>query len=115
MSKYIFICMALFISFEALANKSESLSQKLLKPVIQIKCDQEISASAIWKGAAFFMNEKQQQENKKAICQCVSEHAMDDMNAQDLLKASFNEAEKDKLVNKAIKNSVKGCVQQVLK
>lgn len=91
-----------------------SLTQKMLKPVIEYQCTQELKTSKAWKAATIFMSAAQQKDNQKSICQCVSEHAMDDMNAKDLLVAAVDEAEKSKLVKKAVFNSIRGCAQQAL-
>ena len=105
------LCALSFISVHA--HSTQSLTQRMLKPVIAMKCDQELSTLTLWKGAAFFMSEQQKSENKKAICECVSDHAMDNMSAKDLIKAAVSEAEKDRLLNQAIKNSLRGCAKKV--
>ncbi len=98
----------------AMADKSQSLSQKMLKPVIEYQCGQELNASKVWKGAAMFMNAQQKKDNQIAICECVSNHAMDNMSAKDLMTAAMNETEKNKLISKAVLNSLRGCAQQAL-
>lgn len=98
----------------AMADKSQSLSQKMLKPVIEYQCGQELNASKVWKGAAMFMNAQQKKDNQTAICECVSNHAMDNMSAKDLMTAAMNETEKNKLISKAVLNSLRGCAQQAL-
>ena len=104
---------AVLISSAASADKS-SLSQRMLKPVIEYQCSQELNSSKIWKGAALCMSAKQKKDSQAAICQCVSEHAMDDIGAKDLMTAAVNETEKNKLISKAVLNSMRGCAQQVL-
>ena len=102
------------LSSAAMAEKSQSLSQKMLKPVIEYQCGQELNASKVWKGASMFMSAVQKKDNQTAICQCVSEHAMDDMTAKDLMTAAVSESEKNKLISKAVLNSLRGCAQQAL-
>lgn len=109
------LVLTLLVSAPVMANQSQSLSQKLLKPVIAMQCGSELESSKLWKGAAFFMTAQQKKDNQKAICECVSEHAMDNMKATDLVKAAISEADKNKLVNQAVMNSIRGCVADVLK
>lgn len=105
----------LALSSVSLADQSQSLTQRLFKPIIMLKCDQELSESILWKGASMLMSQQQRNDNQKAICQCVSEHAMDDMSVQDLAKATINEDEKNRLISKAIANSLRGCTKKILK
>ena len=98
----------------AMAEKSPSLSQKMLKPVIEYQCEQELNASKAWKGAAMFMNAQQKKANQAAICECVGDHAMDNITAKDLMTAAVNETEKHQLISRAILNSLRGCAQQAL-
>lgn len=111
-----FIVAVLTVGFSsaAMAEKSQSISQKMLKPVIEYQCGQELNASKVWKGASMFMSAAQKKDNQTAICQCVSEHAMDEMTAKDLMIAAVSESEKNKLISKAVLNSLRGCVQQAL-
>lgn len=106
---------AMLLSLQVMADQPQNLSQKLLKPIIAIQCASELEDSKLWKGAAFFMSAQQKKDNQKAICECVSEHAMDNMKATDLIKAALSESEKNKLVNQAVMNSIRGCVADVLK
>ena len=96
------------------ASAAPSMTQKMLKPVISYQCQQELKASKVWKAASWVMSAEQQKSNQDSICGCVSEHAMDEMGAKDLALAFVNEAEKDKLVRKAVTNSLKGCVAQAI-
>ncbi len=106
---------AMLLSLQVMADQPQNLSQKLLKPIIAIQCTSELEGSKLWKGAAFFMSAQQKKDNQKAICECVGEHAMDNMKATDLVKAALSESEKNKLVNQAVMNSIRGCVADVLK
>lgn len=87
-----------------------SLTQKVLKPVIAYQCQQELKESKIWRAASWLMTAEQKQSNQDSICGCVSDNAMNDMGAKEVALALFNEAEKDKLVRKAVMNSLKGCI-----
>ena len=91
-----------------------SLTQKVLKPVIAYQCQQELKDSKVWRAASWLMTTEQKKSNQDAICGCVSEHAMNDMGAKEVALALVNEAEKDKLVRKAVLNSLKGCMAQAV-
>jgi hypothetical protein len=109
------LCVAMsviLLSFSASA--APSLTQKMLKPVIAYQCQQELQQSKIWKAASWLMSVEQKQSHQDSICGCVSEHAMNDMSAKDVALALVNEAEKDKLVRKAVVNSLKGCMAQAV-
>ena len=92
------------------ASAAPSLTQKMLKPVIAYQCQQELQQSKIWRTASWLMTAEQKQSNQASICGCVSDNAMNEMGAKDLALALVNEAEKDKLVRKAVVNSLKGCI-----
>ena len=97
-----------------LAEKNVTLSQKMLTPVIEYQCSQELKSAKAWKAATFFMQAEQQKEIQKSVCQCVSKHALDDVASKDLMLAAVNETEKNKLIKKAVFNSIRGCAQQAL-
>lgn len=86
----------------------------MLKSVIEYQCEQELKSSKAWKAASLLMSAQQQKSNQQAVCACVSEHAMDNIAATDLLAAAVNETEKNKLLRKAVFNSIRGCTQQAL-
>ncbi|OTG72412.1 hypothetical protein B9T26_10340 [Acinetobacter sp. ANC 4169] len=96
-------------------DKNSTLTQKMLKPVIEQSCKSELKDSKVWKTAAFFMNSEQQSTTQKQICGCVSDHALNDVSVKDLALASVNEAAKNSLIKQAVVNSVKGCAQDALK
>ncbi|WP_164709191.1 hypothetical protein [Acinetobacter sp. B51(2017)] len=91
-------------------SAAPSLTQKMLKPVIAYQCQQELKDSKIWRAASWLMTTEQKQSNQASICGCVSDNAMNEMGAKELALALVNEAEKDKLVRKAVMNSLKGCI-----
>ena len=103
----------LIFSHSAYANVS--VTQKLLMPVVEMKCKSELNNAKTWKVATYFMTVENKDKLQKNICECVGRHAMDDMTAKDVLKATFNEEAKDKLVNQAVVNSLKGCVSEFIK
>jgi uncharacterized protein (DUF305 family) len=109
------VCVAVSTAILSLSvSAAPSLTQKMLKPVIAYQCQQELQQSKVWKAASWLMSAEQKQSNQDSICGCVSEHAMNDMGAKDVALALVNEAEKDKLVRKAVLNSLKGCVAQAV-
>lgn len=113
MIKVLSVAMTTFLlSVSAVA--APSLTQKVLKPVIAYQCQQELKESKVWKAASWLMTAEQKQSNRDSICGCVSEHAMNEMGAKDVALALVNEAEKDKLVRKAVVNSLKGCMAQAV-
>ena len=112
MKKLIVVGLAVFAS--TLSMAAPSLTQKMLKPVIAYQCQQELKQSKVWKAASWLMSETSKQSYQDNICGCVSENAMNDMGAKDVALALVNEDEKDKLVRKAVVNSLKGCISQVI-
>lgn len=95
-------------------NKNSTLTQKMLKPVVEQACKSELNDSKIWQSAALFMSVERQGSVQKQICGCVSDNALNDVSAKELVMASVNEAAKDSLIQQAVLNSVKGCAQAAL-
>lgn len=98
-----------------MAHAQSTFTQKLLQPVIEYQCKQELESSKTWKVATFLMSTDNQSKVEKNVCQCVSKHAMDDMSAKDVLKASLDESAKNKLIAQAVSNSLKGCLAEFIK
>lgn len=96
-------------------DKNSTLTQKMLKPVIEQGCKSELNDSKVWQSAAFFMSSEQQTTVQKQICGCVGEHALQDISAKELAMASMSESAKNSLIKQAVVNSVKGCAQDALK
>ena len=94
---------------------SKSLTQKMLKPLIEQKCGSELNANKIWQASSLFWSKSQQDHAQKKICGCVSENALNDVSNKELLMATVNESAKNKLIENAVINSIKGCAQEVLK
>lgn len=91
-----------------------NLTQKMLSPVIEYQCKQELKQSKTWKVATFLMSDASKEKMQSNVCQCVGKHAVDDVKATDVLKASISEDAKNQLVRQAVLNSVKGCVSEVI-
>lgn len=106
---------ALGLLFSHSTYANVTVTQKLLMPVIEMKCKSELNNAKSWKVATYFMAVENKDKLQKNICECVGRHAMDDMTAKDVLKATFSEEAKDKLVNQAVVNSLKGCVGEFIK
>ena len=96
-------------------DKNSTLTQKMLKPVIEQGCKSELNDSKIWQSAALFMSAERQNSAQKQICGCVGEHALQDVSAKELAMASISESAKNSLIKQAVMNSVKGCAQDALK
>lgn len=95
-------------------DKNSTLTQKVLKPVIEQGCKTELNDSKVWQSTALFMSSKQQNTVQKQICGCVGEHALHDISAKELAMASMSESAKNSLIKQAVINSVKGCAQDAL-
>ena len=95
------------------ANPS-ALTKKILQPVVEYQCGKELEESKVWKTAVLFMNEEQQKKNLNTICACVGDHATNDVTVKEVFTAYFDEKEKDKLVSKAVVNSIRGCAEEAL-
>jgi hypothetical protein len=95
-------------------SANATITQKLLKPVIESQCKQELATSKTWKVATILMSSSNQEKMQNNVCQCVGQHAMDDVKTTDVLKASISEEAKNTLIKQAVINSVKGCVAEVL-
>ncbi|MDK1683765.1 hypothetical protein ACBQ24_03040 [Acinetobacter terrestris] len=96
-------------------DKNSTLTQKMLKPVVEQGCKSELNDSKIWKSAALFMSSERQSSVQKQICGCVSDHALNDVSVKELAMASVSEEAKNSLIKQAILNSIKGCAQEALK
>ncbi len=106
--------MAVLLSLTTTNASAASLTQKLLKPVIAYQCQSELKESKIWKAASWLMTLEQKQAHQDRICGCVSEHAMNNMNAKDVAQAMLDEEHKNRLVRQAVLNSLKGCISEVI-
>ncbi len=96
-------------------NQDHSLTQKMLKPLIEQQCGRELKANKIWQASSFFWSTSKQDHAQKKICGCVSENALNDVSNKALLMAMINESAKKELIQNAVMNSIKGCAQEALK
>lgn len=97
------------------SEKGATLTQKMLKPLIELQCQAELQQSKLWKASSLFMSETKQNHLQNSVCGCVSDHALDDISTKELVMASVNASAKDKLIRQAVMNSLSGCAQQALK
>ena len=102
------------VIYAATSNKTSSLTQAMLKPLIEQQCTSELKASKLWQASSLFLSAAQQSRTQTKVCECVGENAMNDISAKDMLMATVNETAKNELMHHAIMNSLKACAQQVL-
>ena len=103
------------VIFAYTGNQKQSTVQRILKPWSALQCGNELKASKLWQVSSLFLTADQQNHAQEKVCECVSENALNDVPTQDLLMATVNENAKNELVQQALINSLKGCVQEVLK
>jgi len=103
------------VIFANTGSKTHSTAQKLLKPLIELQCRNELKASKIWQASSYLWSESELRKAQNNICGCVSENALNDVPTKDLLFATMDEDVKEKLVKQAVVNSIKGCVQEILR
>jgi hypothetical protein len=96
-------------------EQQKSVSQKVLKPVIAHQCQAELVQSKVWKASSLFLSADTQKQIKDQACECVSEHALDDVSTTTMLKATISKETKNELVRQAVLNSLSGCLQDTLK
>lgn len=105
------VLLALFFNVVSVhANANMTLTQRVLKPVIQYQCEQEVDQSNIWKMATYLMNADHKKQLKQDTCDCVSDHALKDIPAKELAKAVVDDKAKEEVIQKAMMNSLKSCV-----
>ena len=111
---FILLIIAIMI-FIWTGNQKQSTAQRLLKPWIALQCGHQLKASKLWQASSLFLTTKQNNHVQEKICECVSEHALNQVPTQDLLIATVNENVKNKLIERALINSLKGCLLERLK
>ena len=79
-----------------ITDSKYSLTQKILKPVVEQSCKTELNQSKIWQSTAFFVGKIRQTELQNQICTCVGHHALKDIPSKDLLNALVNQSAKKK-------------------
>ena len=113
---FVVILVVLFgLVFAFVLSQNDTLTQKMFKPVIEQACKNELNHSELWQSTALLMSSERQMIVQKQICGCIGENALNNVSAKDLVVASVNEAAKDRLIQHALLNSVKGCIQDGLK
>ncbi|MGR3976692.1 hypothetical protein FW754_03200 [Acinetobacter sp. 1207_04] len=119
MKVLLMLMITIFVSWVSYATnnvtKNQSVAQKMLKPLIEQQCGSELKANKIWQASSFFWSTSKQDHAQKKICGCVSENALNDVSSKDVLMATINESAKNKLIQNAVVNSIKGCTQELLK
>ena len=109
------LLMMLPITVACADSDSKSIRQKLLKPIIDLQCQNELKASKIWQASSIFLSESQLKNAQQKVCGCVSENALNNVSNKNLLLASVDEETKNKVIHQAVVNSLKGCAKEVLK
>lgn len=115
MKKYIMAVSVAVLSFWTHSQSDMSLTQKALKPVIAYQCGQELKESKIWKVSTYLMQDSNKAKLEHNVCNCVGEKALKDIPATTLLKATVSEEAKNQVARQAVANSLKGCVQELVK
>lgn len=106
--KYVVFGMALLSSMAASAQMS--MTQKVLKPVIEYQCAAELKDSKLWKASTYFMQDTNKLKLQNEVCGCIGEHALENVPAKTLLQATINDEVKNQVVRQAMLNSLKGCL-----
>lgn len=106
--KYGLLLLTLLIT--SLASAQMTMTQKVLKPVIEYQCASELNDSKIWKASTYFMHENNKSKLKDEVCGCIGEHALKNVPAKTLLKATIDEDTKNQVVKQAVMNSLRGCL-----
>ena len=96
--------------FSAYVAAEMSLTQKMLKPVIEYQCVAELKDSKIWTASTYFMLDANKSKLQSEVCGCIGEHALENVPAKTLLHATVSEDAKNQLVKQAMLNSLKGCM-----
>ncbi len=112
MKKYLMVLAVVAVSFWTYSHADMSLTRKVLKPVIAYQCGEELKQSKLWKVSTYLMQDSNKAKLEHNVCNCVGEKALIDVPASTLLKAIVNEEAKKELTQKAITNSLKGCLKK---
>lgn len=95
-------------------SQNQKLTQTIFKPIIAQQCKNELTNSKYWQSMRLIISSERQIHVQQHICSCVSEHALKDISAKNLLLASLDEAKKNRLTHQAILNSMQACTQTTL-
>ena len=113
MNQFFIVTAALAVLTLTGCSQNPVNAQKVLKPLVNYQCHQELQDSKLWKATTLLVGESKRQTWENQACECVSENALKDIPAQQLAHALVNEDAKNKLIRQAVLNSVKGCVLNV--
>ncbi len=95
------------------ANSESSAVKKVLKPLINNQCSQELYQSKLWNVSTYLMTAQNKQQFRKDVCECVAEHALTDIPTKDLIRATIDDDVKNQVTQKAVLNSAKACILQM--
>lgn len=77
-----------------LSANSMTVTQKMLKPLIQYQCNQELKQSKLWKVSTYLMTDENKSNMQKEVCDCVSDNALNEIPTTDLVKATVSDEAK---------------------
>lgn len=109
--KFLLLWLVLFCSVSASAQMS--MTQKLLKPMIEHQCAVELKDSKFWKASTYFMLDANKTKLQTETCACIGEHALENVPAKMLLQATLNDDVKNQVVRQAMLNSLKSCLLDI--
>lgn len=95
------------------ASKDISIAKKMIKPLINAQCGQELDQSKLWNVSTYLMKASNKSQLHKEVCACVAQHALTDIPSQDLMRAMIDEDLKHQLIQKAVLNSAKACILKI--
>lgn len=95
-----------------MGNQQQSATQRILKPLIELQCEHELKASKLWQASSLVLTTTQLNHAQNKICECVGNHALSHISTKDLVIASVDETVKNKVIQQALINSLKGCVKE---
>lgn len=95
------------------AKSDASVAKKMLKPLINKQCGQELDQSKLFNATTYWMAANNKQQLHKQVCECVSEHALTDISTKDLVRAMIDDELKNQLIQKAVLNTVKACILKI--
>lgn len=98
-----------FLSFSAVAQ-SQTLTQKMLAPVISLRCESELNTSKLWRASTVLMSQNKRDDLKTKICDCVGDNALNGVDKKTIAKAMVNDEHKNELIKTAVLNSLNACV-----
>ena len=112
--QFLLVFLGLGLSSSVMAE-DKTLTQKMLKPVLRHQCNDELEQSKIWYASTFLLENKLKQSIAKQVCECVSDHALNNIKNADLAKSLISEEAKNRVIQQAIVNSISICVPKLIK